>query len=719
MAVRQDQVQLDIRFVTDESKALAKTIVDTKKYNDEIKAAQKNIADYRKELKDAGADEVKRAQALAKIAVEEAKVAKGFEDIAAAGKKVEGLDLSKVAPAQLVERARQLALEMRNIPQSAPRFKELQAELVRVNAQLRNVNEASKGSDKPGGGIIGNISSLITNGPRAIPIIGSIVAGFQALSGAFSGANKLEQLTISFETFLGSADKAKAVIADLKEFEVKTPFEAEQVNTAGRALLAFGFTTKELIPTLTRIGDIASGTGKDFNELALIYGKAKTQGLIQGEELNQLAEAGIPIYAELAKVLNVNENQIRKLGEQGKIQFKDLEQVFQNLAGAGGKFAGLMEKQSQSLGGLYSTLKSALSNLLTSVGTTLAPLAKGGMELLIGAVSILGKVITPVFKVFETFFKGAVEGAKLVANALGNNVPKAIQSMGEAFLNIPVLGDAFKFLLVPIRLVIDSFESLKATATGVVAGLVDIFTTGGQNVGKAYTDARNKVLQEERQQEARDRAEDARDERQLTAEEKAALLAAELGCAPSALQITNQRGQAPRVSVVPPVRASSAQAQVAEQAGDQLAEPWAKQLAPVRLSIAHAAGWSLVAWHRGPVGVDLQDRAAQQGMDAAERRRLSVLYLGQDEGSNHALAHAGRAPEAIKNEAFAARWAAHEARLKCLGQPLQEWSPTLQAALAGCTARSLTLPVPMADAAPGWAGAVAWQDLRAPGHAGR
>ena len=198
-----------------------------------------------------------------------------------------------------------------------------------------------------------------------------------------------------------------------------------------------------------------------------------------------------------------------------------------------------------------------------------------------------------------------------------------------------------------------------------------------------------------------------------------ALLAAELGCAPSALQITNQRGQAPRVSAVPPVRASSAQAQVAEQAGDQLAEPWAKQLAPVRLSIAHAAGWSLVAWHRGPVGVDLQDRAALQGMDAAERRRLSVLYLGQDEGSNRALAQARRAPEAIKNEAFAARWAAHEARLKCLGQPLQEWSPTLQAALAGCTARSLTLPVPMADAALGWAGAVAWQDLLAPGHVGR
>jgi len=541
MAVRQDSVQLNVQFITDESKALARTNVDTKKYNDEIRAAQKNIADYKKELDKAGTSEAKRSELLAKMAVEEKKVAAGFDQIAAAGKKTAAIDLSKVAPAQLVARARQLAVEMHNIPQSAPRFKALQDELLRVNNQLKAINQSTKGGNTPaGGGIFGTITNLATNGARAIPILGTVVAGFQALRGAFSGADKLEQLTISFETFLGSAEKAKSVIKDLRQFADVTPFETEQVNSAGRALLAFGFTTKELIPTLTRIGDIASGTGKDFNELALIYGKAKTQGLIQGEELNQLAEAGIPIYGELAKVLGVNESQIRKLGEQGKIQFSDLEKVFQNLTGEGGKFGGLMERQSQSLGGLYSTLKSSLSNLLTQVGTTLAPLAKSGMQLLIGAVEVLGKVAAPVFQAFSTFFTGAIEGAQSVVSAFRNQLPGAIRDFVTAAEQLPIVGKGITFLLTPIRLVIDAFESLSATARGVWAGLADVFATGGQNVGKAYGEARNKALQEERQQAARDRAEDARDERQLTAQEKAELAAVEKKAAAAAEEQRNK-----------------------------------------------------------------------------------------------------------------------------------------------------------------------------------
>lgn len=484
MAVRQDQVQLRVDFITDESKQLAKTLLTTKQYSDEINRSTTAIKQYERELAKKNVTEAKRAEIMAKIAVEEQKVATNLSRIAAEGKKVEALDLTKIAPQQLIDRARQLEAAMKRIPASAPEFQSLQSQLAAVNGRLRELRASSQGLN-PGGGGGGFIESIIGGAGRGIALLGVLTTAWQALTAAFSGANKLEQLTISFETFLGSAEAAKAVIADLKAFEVRTPFEAEQVNNAGRALLAFGFSTEELIPTLTRVGDVAAGTGKDFNELALIYGKAKTQGLIQGEELNQLAEAGIPIYAELAKVVGVSEKEIRKLGEQGKLQFSDLEQVFVNLTSEGGKFAGLMERQSKSIGGLYSTLKSQFSNLLASLGTALAPALK---ELLSGLIEIsntAGKVLVPAFDIVGKSVQGLVFLVKDLYSLL---TPQRLQSIVSA------LGTAFQ----PLVTIYQAYQAISGRQAAAKKELEQF-----------YAD--------------RDRYEQERDDRQLSAEERQAI----------------------------------------------------------------------------------------------------------------------------------------------------------------------------------------------------
>lgn len=413
MAVRQDQVQLRVDFITDEGRQLARTLLTTKEYNKEISSSTAKIAEYQKQLAKVGADESKRAPILAKIAAEEKKVADNLARIAAEGKKVEALDLGKVAPAQLVERAKQLAQAIRLIPQSAPQFKQLQSELSAVNARLREINQTAKGGGGAAGGGEGFLGSLTSLGRRAIPVIAGVTAAWQTLRGAFTGASNLEQLNVAFETFLGNGEAAKALVADLVKFADVTPFETEQVTQAGKALLAFGFTADQIIPTLTKVGDVAAGTGKDFNELALIYGKAATEGLIQNDTLNQLAEAGIPVYQELAKVLGVNQDQIRKLAEQGKIQFTDLQAVFTNLTAEGGRFAGLMEKQSQTIGGLFSTLKSAVSNVLTQLGTALSPFIKQLLELAIPAVQKFGEIFSFVFRGAGGVLNGLIAAIRL------------------------------------------------------------------------------------------------------------------------------------------------------------------------------------------------------------------------------------------------------------------------------------------------------------------
>lgn len=516
MAVRQDQVRLRLDFITDESQALAKTLQTTKEYNAQIKEATANVAKYERELQKTGVSEAKRAQLLKNIEAEQRRIATAERAIYDEGKKIEKLDLNKVAPAQLEQRLKQIRQEMKLIAdQSSPAFKALSAEAGRIQEQFAKIKNLNAGGGTGGGGLLGSLGGFAGLAGRAIPLIGGAVAAFEGLKKAVTGASELEQLTISFETFLGSADKAKQVIQDLKDFEVKTPFEAEQVNQAGRALLAFGTSTEELIPTLTQIGDVAAGTGKDFNELVLIYGKAQTQGLIQGEELNQLAEAGIPIYKELSKVLNVSEKDIRKLGEQGKIEFSALQKVFQNLTGEGGKFAGLMQKQSQSIGGLYSTLKSAFGELLTQLGTALAPAIKGILDAAIGLVNFIKPVLIPVFQLLGSTVSFVFDSIGSVAKTtagLFSGLGSGIASLMERAKDIPIIGTYFKVIGAAIQVVRDAFQSLTATFSGIKAAITDLFTNFGQNMGNAYSEARDAVLQEE----ARQRAEEERDNRQAS-----------------------------------------------------------------------------------------------------------------------------------------------------------------------------------------------------------
>lgn len=225
----------------------------------------------------------------------------------------------------------------------------------------------------------------------ALTAITAITRGIKEFGNqAIVQAENYEQLEISFKTFLKSASLAKKVLADLTEFSNKTPYEPEQVYQAGKALLAFGIEHEKLIPTLKSIGDVAAATGKDFNELAIIYGKARTQGTLFAEDINQLTEAGVPIIAELAKQFGVAEGQVKKLGSEGKITFANLEQAFKDMTSEGGRFHNLMEEQSESLKGLKSTGAGLLNELAKQIGNKFLPLLKSVQRLING---VLGSMV--------------------------------------------------------------------------------------------------------------------------------------------------------------------------------------------------------------------------------------------------------------------------------------------------------------------------------------
>ena len=211
----------------------------------------------------------------------------------------------------------------------------------------------------------------------------------------------MQQNTIAFETMLGSADKAGKLLNELSSLAASTPFEFPELAKAAKSLTAFGIDSSEVADKLRRIGDIASGVGAPVGDLAEIFGKAKVQGRLFAEDINQLTGRGIPIIQELAKQFGVSDSEVKKLVEDGKIGFPQLDQAFNSLTDKGGKFAGMMDAQSKSFAGMMSTLKD-------NVNMTLGNIMKPQFEWLTSVA--LPEAIKFVTQLSDAFTNGGMQG---------------------------------------------------------------------------------------------------------------------------------------------------------------------------------------------------------------------------------------------------------------------------------------------------------------------
>lgn len=246
---------------------------------------------------------------------------------------------------------------------------QLRSEFAKLNTGIQNIQNNTKTAESG----LRSLKTTIAGAAAAFGGLSIASAGVDFAKGAIKAVADYEAVNISLETFLGSATAAKDLFKELEQFSIKTPFTPEQVNNAAKALLAFGEPVENLQTTLTRIGDVASATGKDFNELSVIYGKARVQGTLFAEDINQLTEAGVPVIQLFAEQLGVSSDQVKKLGSEGKISFANLEQAFNTLTSEGGRFFGLTDKLSQSTAGRLSTLEGNWTELKRTVGEGVLP----------------------------------------------------------------------------------------------------------------------------------------------------------------------------------------------------------------------------------------------------------------------------------------------------------------------------------------------------------
>lgn len=239
-------------------------------------------------------------------------------------------------------------------------------------------------------------------------------AAFDLGKSFIDNASQIEDIQVKFEVLTGSATEAAAVMKDLTTFTATTPFQLEGVAAAAKNLLAFGLESEKLLPTLRQLGDVAAGSGKDFTELATIFGQIRLEGKLTGERLNQLQDAGIPIGPVLKKSLDTGGKSIKDFVAAGKVGFADVEAAFKSLTSEGGLFFQATIRQSKTLSGVISTLKDAFALAGADIGKAFLPTIKETAIALIDLINENRELIASFANAAAASFTEVLRGLSVV-----------------------------------------------------------------------------------------------------------------------------------------------------------------------------------------------------------------------------------------------------------------------------------------------------------------
>lgn len=120
-----------------------------------------------------------------------------------------------------------------------------------------------------------------------------------------------QNITSQFEVLLGSAEKANERVSELTDFAGMTPFTRDEIFAASKQLQVFTGDALSTGDSLRIIGDVAAGTGQQFEDVALWTGRlydAMKSGRTVGEMTSRLQEMGAISGEDRTKIENLMQN---------------------------------------------------------------------------------------------------------------------------------------------------------------------------------------------------------------------------------------------------------------------------------------------------------------------------------------------------------------------------------------------------------------------------
>ena len=299
---------------------------------------------------------------------------------------------------------------------------------------------------------------------------------------------EVESLQISFETLAGKT-KGQKLFGDIREFAVNTPMMMQDLAKGAQTLLGFNIEAEKVMPILRQIGDISMGDAQKFNSLTLAFAQMSSTGKLMGQDLLQMINAGFNPLVVISEKTGKSMAALKKEMSEGRISVKMVEDAFASATAEGGRFHGMLEKQSKGIKGAMSNLQGAWEDMLNDIGEK----SQGRM---VEAINIVQQLVKNYEKVLDVLAQIVVAygGALMAIEAI--HKAQTVARMIKLYLAYrDALGSARAAQLAFNRAaLVNPYVLIGAAAAGAAVSIYKMATA--DNAAEAAQKKLNKTLED-------------------------------------------------------------------------------------------------------------------------------------------------------------------------------------------------------------------------------
>lgn len=256
----------------------------------------------------------------------------------------------------------------------------------------RAVDRARRAGDQAGQGFRDRFVNPLMQSIGALRQVQGEMASLLDFGSQVSGlgyAAQFQSLEVGFTTLLRDGDKAKKLLADIRDLGAQTPFDSSQLAAYTRQLMGAGVAAEGLLPALRSVTDTIAATGQGTEatgRLIRVLTQVRNIGLMGNDRL-QFGNLGLDVGAIVGSALG-RELKGFEAGKQALSGMSPQQQYETLLRGLDARFGGAAQKQgSQTLAGVAQNLTEGVKNAMLPTGQALLPLASGAAN---GAKSFIG-----------------------------------------------------------------------------------------------------------------------------------------------------------------------------------------------------------------------------------------------------------------------------------------------------------------------------------------
>ncbi|WP_101690753.1 tape measure protein [Dysgonomonas massiliensis] len=277
-----------------------------------------------------------------------------------------------------------------------------------------------------------------------------------------------QMLETSFEVLLGSREKADMLLSKMRELALKSPLSVTDVSKGAQMLLSFNVEASKTIPILNQIGDISMGDSQKFQSLTLAFSQMSSAGRLMGQDLLQMINAGFNPLQEISAKTGKSIADLKKEMEGGAITVQMVEDAFRSATSEGGRFYGMMDKQSSGIAGKQAQLEDAILNMHNELGQSMEGLISGSYDVMTAFVKNYEKIGEILIGLIATY--GAYKTAVLALSVVEKIRYQATLAQMAGMTKMQAVMDILRFKTAALNKTMLANPYVAVTAAVVALG---------------------------------------------------------------------------------------------------------------------------------------------------------------------------------------------------------------------------------------------------------